>query len=149
MKLFSVLCNVGKFRTAFDFGGREVAHWFPGHMAKGDRPNERFVNILCLSRVYKGSLVYNVKCWIALTLRCLQDSNRWEPTSKMWTVSLKSMTPEYPLLFLKSCSIIHVHIIKQPCKFNNFKSSFDILKNIFIKELLMYTYECHNILSVY
>lgn len=24
------------FRTAFDFGGREVAHWFPGHMAKGD-----------------------------------------------------------------------------------------------------------------
>ncbi|XP_075874766.1 mitochondrial ribosome-associated GTPase 1 [Nelusetta ayraudi] len=35
MKLFSVLYNVGKFRTAFDFGGREVAHWFPGHMAKG------------------------------------------------------------------------------------------------------------------
>lgn len=36
MKLFSVLCNIGMFRTAFDFGGREVAHWFPGHMAKGD-----------------------------------------------------------------------------------------------------------------
>lgn len=36
MKLFQALYNVGSFRTAFDFGGREVAHWFPGHMAKGD-----------------------------------------------------------------------------------------------------------------
>lgn len=36
MKLFQALYNVGNFRTAFDFGGREVAHWFPGHMAKGD-----------------------------------------------------------------------------------------------------------------
>uniref|UniRef100_A0A8C6KLF9 Mitochondrial GTPase 1 n=1 Tax=Nothobranchius furzeri TaxID=105023 RepID=A0A8C6KLF9_NOTFU len=35
MKLCQVLRNVGKFRTVFDFGGREVAHWFPGHMAKG------------------------------------------------------------------------------------------------------------------
>ncbi|XP_063730506.1 mitochondrial ribosome-associated GTPase 1 isoform X1 [Eleginops maclovinus] len=35
MKLYHALCNVGKFRTSFDFGGREVAHWFPGHMAKG------------------------------------------------------------------------------------------------------------------
>lgn len=36
MKLFQALRNVDKFRTVFDFGGREVAHWFPGHMAKGD-----------------------------------------------------------------------------------------------------------------
>lgn len=36
MKLFQALRNVERFRTAFDFGGREVAHWFPGHMAKGD-----------------------------------------------------------------------------------------------------------------
>ncbi|XP_031696463.1 mitochondrial ribosome-associated GTPase 1 [Anarrhichthys ocellatus] len=35
MKLYHALCNVGKFRTVFDFGGRDVAHWFPGHMAKG------------------------------------------------------------------------------------------------------------------
>ncbi|KAK2824241.1 hypothetical protein Q5P01_021416 [Channa striata] len=35
MKLYHTLCNVSKFRTVFDFGGREVAHWFPGHMAKG------------------------------------------------------------------------------------------------------------------
>ncbi|XP_054030747.1 mitochondrial ribosome-associated GTPase 1 [Dryobates pubescens] len=27
----------GRFRERFDFGGREVASWFPGHMAKGLR----------------------------------------------------------------------------------------------------------------
>lgn len=36
MKLYQALRHVDKFRTVFDFGGREVAHWFPGHMAKGD-----------------------------------------------------------------------------------------------------------------
>ncbi|XP_004077219.1 mitochondrial ribosome-associated GTPase 1 isoform X2 [Oryzias latipes] len=35
MRLFPSLRHVDKFRTVFDFGGREVAHWFPGHMAKG------------------------------------------------------------------------------------------------------------------
>ncbi|XP_072534418.1 mitochondrial ribosome-associated GTPase 1 [Salminus brasiliensis] len=28
-------CSLSAFRTAFDFGQRDVAHWFPGHMAKG------------------------------------------------------------------------------------------------------------------
>ncbi|XP_060895654.1 mitochondrial ribosome-associated GTPase 1 [Labrus mixtus] len=37
MKLHQTLRNVSKFRSVFDFGGREVAHWFPGHMAKGLR----------------------------------------------------------------------------------------------------------------
>lgn len=36
MRLYQALLNGGNFRTVFDFGGREVAHWFPGHMAKGD-----------------------------------------------------------------------------------------------------------------
>lgn len=35
MKLYQGLRNVTRFRTVFDFGGRDVAHWFPGHMAKG------------------------------------------------------------------------------------------------------------------
>ncbi|XP_037321927.1 mitochondrial ribosome-associated GTPase 1 [Pungitius pungitius] len=35
MKLYRALRNVGSFRNVFDFGGRDVAHWFPGHMAKG------------------------------------------------------------------------------------------------------------------
>lgn len=36
MKLCQVLRNAAKFRPVFDFGERDVAHWFPGHMAKGD-----------------------------------------------------------------------------------------------------------------
>lgn len=37
----------GRFRERFDFGGRDVASWFPGHMAKGEgwergRPAPRF-----------------------------------------------------------------------------------------------------------
>ncbi|XP_063047926.1 mitochondrial ribosome-associated GTPase 1 [Engraulis encrasicolus] len=35
MRLCRVVRNAVKFRSAFDFGEREVAHWFPGHMAKG------------------------------------------------------------------------------------------------------------------
>ncbi|TKS85533.1 GTPase 1 Mitochondrial [Collichthys lucidus] len=35
MRLHQALRSVDKFRTVFDFGGRDVAHWFPGHMAKG------------------------------------------------------------------------------------------------------------------
>ncbi|TNN58328.1 Mitochondrial ribosome-associated GTPase 1 [Liparis tanakae] len=35
MRLYHALRNVSQFRTVFDFGEREVAHWFPGHMAKG------------------------------------------------------------------------------------------------------------------
>ncbi|XP_023679965.1 mitochondrial ribosome-associated GTPase 1 [Paramormyrops kingsleyae] len=35
MRLQQTLLNALKFRTVFDFGGRDVAHWFPGHMAKG------------------------------------------------------------------------------------------------------------------
>lgn len=29
------MLNASNFRSMFDFGQREVAHWFPGHMAKG------------------------------------------------------------------------------------------------------------------
>ncbi|GAA6103257.1 mitochondrial ribosome-associated GTPase 1 [Tachysurus ichikawai] len=35
MRLCHTLLNAVRFRTGFDFGEREVAHWFPGHMAKG------------------------------------------------------------------------------------------------------------------
>lgn len=35
MRLYHSLLNAAKFRKVFDFGEREVAHWFPGHMAKG------------------------------------------------------------------------------------------------------------------
>uniref|UniRef100_A0A3B1K4M5 Mitochondrial GTPase 1 n=1 Tax=Astyanax mexicanus TaxID=7994 RepID=A0A3B1K4M5_ASTMX len=35
MRLSSWSLSSAVFRTGFDFGQREVAHWFPGHMAKG------------------------------------------------------------------------------------------------------------------
>uniref|UniRef100_A0A9J7YE54 Mitochondrial GTPase 1 n=1 Tax=Cyprinus carpio carpio TaxID=630221 RepID=A0A9J7YE54_CYPCA len=35
MRIYHSLLNAAKFRKVFDFGEREVAHWFPGHMAKG------------------------------------------------------------------------------------------------------------------
>ncbi|KAG7462508.1 hypothetical protein MATL_G00185610 [Megalops atlanticus] len=35
MRLQQILRNASKFRAVFDFGDREIAHWFPGHMAKG------------------------------------------------------------------------------------------------------------------
>ncbi|XP_029376235.1 mitochondrial ribosome-associated GTPase 1 [Echeneis naucrates] len=35
MKLYQALRHADRFRSVFDFGGRDVAHWFPGHMAKG------------------------------------------------------------------------------------------------------------------
>lgn len=35
MRIYQSLLNAATFRRVFDFGEREVAHWFPGHMAKG------------------------------------------------------------------------------------------------------------------
>lgn len=35
MRIYHSLLNAAMFRKVFDFGEREVAHWFPGHMAKG------------------------------------------------------------------------------------------------------------------
>ncbi len=35
MRIYHSLLNAARFRKVFDFGEREVAHWFPGHMAKG------------------------------------------------------------------------------------------------------------------
>jgi len=35
MRIYHCLLNATKFRRVFDFGERDVAHWFPGHMAKG------------------------------------------------------------------------------------------------------------------
>ncbi|XP_016412394.1 mitochondrial ribosome-associated GTPase 1 [Sinocyclocheilus rhinocerous] len=35
MRIYNSLLSAAKFRKVFDFGEREVAHWFPGHMAKG------------------------------------------------------------------------------------------------------------------
>lgn len=68
MKLFSVLHNVGKFRTAFDFGGREVAHWFPGHMAKGDCSFPYVLTVRPVSVRAALLILWSVSCETAYTL---------------------------------------------------------------------------------
>ncbi|XP_050932382.1 mitochondrial ribosome-associated GTPase 1 [Lates calcarifer] len=57
MRLYRALRNVDKFRTVFDFGGRDVAHWFPGHMAKGlkqMRANLR--NVDCIIEIHDARI---------------------------------------------------------------------------------------------
>lgn len=41
LRAITVGSGPGRFRECFDFGGRDVASWFPGHMAKGEGCRER------------------------------------------------------------------------------------------------------------
>ncbi|XP_061766255.1 mitochondrial ribosome-associated GTPase 1 [Nerophis ophidion] len=60
MKLYRSLCNVAKFRTTFDFGGREVAHWFPGHMAKGlKRMRANLKNVDCIIEIHDARIPFS------------------------------------------------------------------------------------------
>uniref|UniRef100_A0A3Q3WHY4 Mitochondrial GTPase 1 n=1 Tax=Mola mola TaxID=94237 RepID=A0A3Q3WHY4_MOLML len=57
MKLFQALRHVEKFRTVFDFGGREVAHWFPGHMAKGlKQMRANLKNVDCVIEIHDARI---------------------------------------------------------------------------------------------
>ncbi|XP_059215385.1 mitochondrial ribosome-associated GTPase 1 [Centropristis striata] len=57
MKLFQALRNVGNFRTVFDFGEREVAHWFPGHMAKGlKQMRASLKNVDCIVEIHDARI---------------------------------------------------------------------------------------------
>ncbi|XP_061914208.1 mitochondrial ribosome-associated GTPase 1 [Entelurus aequoreus] len=60
MKLYRSLCNVAKFRTTFDFGGREVAHWFPGHMAKGlKQMRASLKNVDCIVEIHDARIPFS------------------------------------------------------------------------------------------
>ncbi|KAM4592201.1 mitochondrial ribosome-associated GTPase 1 isoform 1-T1 [Odontesthes bonariensis] len=60
MKLYQVLRNVDKFRTVFDFGGRDVAHWFPGHMAKGLRQMKASLkNVDCIIEIHDARIPFS------------------------------------------------------------------------------------------
>lgn len=60
MKLYHVLRNVGKFRTVFDFGEREVAHWFPGHMAKGlKQMRANLKNVDCIIEIHDARIPFS------------------------------------------------------------------------------------------
>ncbi|XP_023182669.1 mitochondrial ribosome-associated GTPase 1 [Xiphophorus maculatus] len=57
MKLCQTLKNVDRFRTVFDFGGREVAHWFPGHMAKGlKQMKANLKNVDCIIEIHDARI---------------------------------------------------------------------------------------------
>ncbi|KAM7408803.1 hypothetical protein PAMA_002497 [Pampus argenteus] len=60
MKLYHVLRNGGKFRTVFDFAGREVAHWFPGHMAKGlKQMRAGMKNVDCVIEIHDARIPFS------------------------------------------------------------------------------------------
>ncbi|XP_062286533.1 mitochondrial ribosome-associated GTPase 1 isoform X2 [Scomber scombrus] len=60
MKLYQALRNVAKFRTVFDFGGRDVAHWFPGHMAKGlKQMRANMKNVDCIVEIHDARIPFS------------------------------------------------------------------------------------------
>ncbi|XP_042358398.1 mitochondrial ribosome-associated GTPase 1 [Plectropomus leopardus] len=60
MKLYEALRNVSKFRTVFDFGGRDVAHWFPGHMAKGlKQMRASLKSVDCIIEIHDARIPYS------------------------------------------------------------------------------------------
>lgn len=57
MKLYQALRN---FRSAFDFGGRDVAHWFPGHMAKGlKQMRANLKNVDCIIEIHDARIPFS------------------------------------------------------------------------------------------
>ncbi|KAJ8014033.1 hypothetical protein DPEC_G00036040 [Dallia pectoralis] len=60
MRLQQLLRNAATFRTIFDFGERDVAHWFPGHMAKGlKQMRESVKNVDCILEVHDARISSN------------------------------------------------------------------------------------------
>ncbi|XP_076017063.1 mitochondrial ribosome-associated GTPase 1 [Genypterus blacodes] len=60
MKLCPTLFNIGRFRSTFDFGGREVAHWFPGHMAKGlKQMRANLKNVDCIIEIHDARIPFS------------------------------------------------------------------------------------------
>ncbi|XP_041922271.1 mitochondrial ribosome-associated GTPase 1 [Alosa sapidissima] len=60
MKLYRTLQNAVKFRSAFDFGEREVAHWFPGHMAKGlKQMRANLKNVDCIIEIHDARIPFS------------------------------------------------------------------------------------------
>ncbi|KAL7889757.1 hypothetical protein AOLI_G00020150 [Acnodon oligacanthus] len=60
MRVSRASLGAAAFRAAFDFGQREVAHWFPGHMAKGlkqMRANLRKVD--CIIEIHDARIPFS------------------------------------------------------------------------------------------
>nr|XP_023994173.1 mitochondrial ribosome-associated GTPase 1 isoform X3 [Salvelinus alpinus] len=60
MRLHQILRNAANFRTVFDFGDREVAHWFPRHMAKGLKQMQASVkNVDCILEIHDARIPFS------------------------------------------------------------------------------------------
>ncbi|KAF7710264.1 hypothetical protein HF521_009136 [Silurus meridionalis] len=60
MRISSTVLNAAKFRTVFDFGERQVAHWFPGHMAKGLKQMRASLrNIDCIIEIHDARISFS------------------------------------------------------------------------------------------
>lgn len=60
MRLCWTLQNAAKFRSVFDFGEREVAHWFPGHMAKGlKQMRANLKNVDCIIEIHDARIPFS------------------------------------------------------------------------------------------
>lgn len=60
MRIYHSLLNAAKFRSVFDFGERDVTHWFPRHMAKGlkqMRANLR--NVDCIIEIHDARIPFS------------------------------------------------------------------------------------------
>ncbi|MBN3294935.1 MTG1 GTPase, partial [Amia calva] len=59
MRLHALLCSAKQFRDVFDFGGREIAHWFPGHMAKGlKQMKANLRNVDCIIEIHDARISF-------------------------------------------------------------------------------------------
>ncbi|XP_020336965.1 mitochondrial ribosome-associated GTPase 1 isoform X1 [Oncorhynchus kisutch] len=60
MRLHQILRNAANFRAVFDFGDREVAHWFPRHMAKGLKQMKASVkNVDCILEIHDARIPFS------------------------------------------------------------------------------------------
>lgn len=60
MRLHQILRNAANFRTVFDFGDREFAHWFPRHMAKGLKQMKASVkNVDCILEIHDARIPFS------------------------------------------------------------------------------------------
>nr|XP_046215066.1 mitochondrial ribosome-associated GTPase 1 isoform X1 [Oncorhynchus gorbuscha] len=60
MRLHQILRNAANLRTVFDFGDREVAHWFPRHMAKGLKQMKASVkNVDCILEIHDARIPFS------------------------------------------------------------------------------------------
>uniref|UniRef100_A0A8B9HSJ4 Mitochondrial GTPase 1 n=1 Tax=Astyanax mexicanus TaxID=7994 RepID=A0A8B9HSJ4_ASTMX len=63
MRLSSWSLSSAVFRTGFDFGQREVAHWFPGHMAKGIKQMRASLRkVDCIVEIHDARISFFYNC---------------------------------------------------------------------------------------